>query len=221
MAEGVEKQRVVRVLLVDDHPVFRCGLKTLIAAQPDLCVIGEAADGLEAIALIDRTEPDVVLMDVSMPKLGGAQATERLHVTHPDVKVLAVSAHEDAGYVQLLLESGASGYILKRAAADDLVQAIRAVADGGLYVDPAVASKVLSSTARSPGAFSVARGELSEREAEVLRQIALGFAMKEIATSMALSLRTVETYRVRGMEKLQLTTRADLVQHALRRGWLK
>jgi DNA-binding NarL/FixJ family response regulator len=166
--------------------------------------------------------PDVVVMDVSLPGLGGAEATEQIRRASPEVKVLALTAHEDRGYVQLLLKAGASGYVLKRAAADDLVRAIRAVAAGGIYLDPAVAGHVVSGLARGGDAGKlVAGGELSEREAEVLRLIAQGHAIKEIAGALDVSGRTVETYKERAMEKLELKSRSEIVRYALRRGWLK
>jgi DNA-binding NarL/FixJ family response regulator len=212
----------LRVFLVDDHPIVRSGLKALVEAQPDMTVVGEAGDGQSAVHAVAELIPEVVVMDVSLPGLGGAEATEQMRRGSPGVKVLALTAHEDRGYVQLLLKAGASGYVLKRAAAEDLVRAIRAVAGGGIYLDPAVAGHVVSGLARGsePGKI-VAGGELSEREAEVLRLIAQGHAIKEIAATLDVSGRTVETYKERAMEKLELKSRAEIVRYALRRGWLK
>jgi DNA-binding NarL/FixJ family response regulator len=211
---------VVRVFLVDDHPILRSGLKALVDSQRDMIVVGEAADGLAALAAVPGLRPDVVVMDLSMPKLGGAEATERLRASLPEVKVLALTAYEERGYVQLLMAAGASGYVLKRAAADELVRAIRAIAAGGIYLDPAVAAQVVG---RGPQSSPTGPGiaQLSEREAEVLRMIAEGHAMKEIASKLEISTRTLETYRARAMDKLALKTRADIVQYALHRGWLK
>lgn len=212
----------LRVFLVDDHPIVRDGLKALVEAQSDMVVVGEAGDGLVAVQSVAEVSPDVVVMDVSLPGLGGAEATEQIRRTSPLVKVLALTAHEDRGYVQLLIKAGASGYVLKRAAADDLVRAIRAVAGGGLYLDPSVAGHVVSGPTRA-GDFGkgVAGGELSERESEVLRLIAQGHAIKEIAANLNVSARTVETYKERAMEKLELKSRAEIVRYALRRGWLE
>ncbi|HET9958706.1 MAG TPA: response regulator transcription factor [Polyangiaceae bacterium] len=213
----------LRVLLADDHPVVRDGLKVLIESQADMCVVGEASDGAATLDAIPKVQPDLVVMDLSMPNLGGAEATERIRANHPEVKVLGLTAHEDRGYVQLLINAGAAGFVLKRAAADDLIRAIRAVAEGGMYIDPSVAAQILTLRRNSApipdGAVQVA--QLSHRESEVLRLIAQGIAIKEVAASLNLSVRTIETYKARGMEKLSLKTRADLVRYALQRGWLK
>jgi DNA-binding NarL/FixJ family response regulator len=211
---------VIRVFLADDHPVVRDGLKALIDSQPGMCVVGEATDGLEAVEGVLASKPDVVVMDVSMPRLGGAEATARILRSCPDVKVLALTAHEERGYIRLLLEAGASGYVLKRAAAGDLVRAIEAVTEGGVYLDPTMASEVLPRLIRRTHGDVSTRGELSEREAEVLRLIAQGHAAKEIAMKLSVSARTVETYKTRAMQKLALKSRADIVRYAIDRGWL-
>ncbi len=214
--------RTLRVLLVDDHPIVRSGLKALVDAQPDMVVVGESGDGISAVQAAMQLAPDVTVMDVSLPGIGGAEATEQIRRACPAVKVLALTAHEDRGYVQLLLKAGASGYVLKRVAADDLVRAIRSVAEGGVYLDPSVAGHVISGISRRGDASrQVAGGELSEREAEVLRLIAHGHAIKEIAATLDVSARTVETYKERAMEKLELESRAEIVRYALRCGWLK
>jgi DNA-binding NarL/FixJ family response regulator len=212
----------LRVYLADDHAVVRSGLKALINAQPDMEVSGEAGDGRTACDQVQELQPDVVVMDVSMPKLNGAQATVQLKQACPKVKVLALTVHEDKGYLRLLLEAGASGYVLKRAAAEDLIHAIRTVAAGGVYLDPALAGKVVGSFVRAPAGQSAPEGgDLSDREAEVVRLIAAGYSNKEIASRISLSVKTVETYKARSMEKLGLESRADLVRYALQRGWLQ
>lgn len=212
----------LRVFLTDDHAVVREGLKALVNVAPGMAVCGEAGDGLTACQEVERLLPDVVVMDVSMPGMSGAQAVERLKRTCPQVKVLALTVHEDKGYLRQLLEAGAAGYALKRSAAEELIQAIRTVAAGGTYLDPAVAGKVVGDFVRQlPGKGSLEGGELSEREAEVVRLTAAGYSNKEIASQLALSVKTVETYRARSLEKLGLNSRADLVRYALDRGWLK
>jgi DNA-binding NarL/FixJ family response regulator len=212
----------LRVYLADDHAVVRSGLKALINAQPDMEVSGEAGDGRTACDQVQELQPDVVVMDVSMPKLNGAQATVQLKQACPKVKVLALTVHEDKGYLRLLLEAGASGYVLKRAAAEDLIHAIRTVAAGGVYLDPALAGQVVGSFVRSPAGHRAPEGgDLSDREAEVVRLIAAGYSNKEIASRISLSVKTVETYKARSMEKLGLESRADLVRYALQRGWLQ
>jgi DNA-binding NarL/FixJ family response regulator len=211
----------IRVFLADDHEVVREGLKSLISAQPNMLVVGEAADGLIVCEEAPKLQPDVVVMDVSMPGLPGAQATERLLREYPSVKVLALTVHEDKGYLRQLLGAGASGYVLKRAASSELIHAIQVVAAGGVYLDPSLAGKVVGGFVRSPSSSgSIARGELSDREAAVIQGTAAGYGAKEIAMQLDLSTKTVETYKQRAMEKLGLQTRADIVKYAAQRGWL-
>ncbi|MCE9566060.1 MAG: response regulator transcription factor [Planctomycetes bacterium] len=210
----------IRILLADDHAVVREGLKSLINAHSGMKVVGEAADGLEAVKLAAELDPDVVVVDVSMPALNGAQVTTRLREMRPDRKVLALTVHEDVGYLRLLLEAGAVGYVLKRAAVSELVQAIRVVAEGKTYLDPTVAGNVVGGFVNSP-LEQECTAELSERETEVLQLIALGYSNKEIGSRLKLSVKTVETYKTRSMEKLGLHGRVDIVQYAARRGWLK
>jgi DNA-binding NarL/FixJ family response regulator len=213
----------LRVLLADDHNVIRSGLRALIDAQPDMEVVGEAADGEAACLRAAELTPEVVVMDVSMPGTGGARATERIKRDRPETRVLALTVHEDRGYLQQLLQAGASGYLLKRAAADDLIHAIRTVARGGTYLDPSLAGKVLGGLMGRGGASppSGPPGEsLSDREEEVLRLIARGFTNREIAGQLDVSVKTVETHKARAMEKLALESRAGIVGYAIRRGWL-
>jgi DNA-binding NarL/FixJ family response regulator len=213
----------LRIFLADDHPVVREGLKALITAQPGMKVVGEASDGLTACEQIPGLQPDVVVMDVSMPGLTGSQATERLRQECPAVKVLALTVHADKGYLRQLLSAGAAGYVLKRAAAEELVHAIRVVAAGGVFLDPSLAGKVVGGFVRSPeGSSGTAAGnELSDREATVIRLTASGYGTKEIASQLNLSAKTVETYKARALEKLGIETRADIVRYAVQRGWLQ
>jgi DNA-binding NarL/FixJ family response regulator len=212
----------LRVFLTDDHAVVREGLKSLINAQPDMEVIGEAGDGQIACEQVPHLLPDVVVLDISMPRMSGAQAAEQLKQTCPEVKVLALTVHEDKGYLRQLLEAGAAGYLLKRAAAGDLIRAIRTVAEGGVCLDPSLAGKVVGEFVRNPQAKgSHAEVLLSDREAEVVQLIAAGHSNKEIAGRLDLSVKTVETYKARSLDKLHLHSRADLVRYALRRGWLQ
>ncbi|OWK37342.1 response regulator transcription factor [Fimbriiglobus ruber] len=211
----------LRVFLVDDHAVVREGLKALINAQTGLTVVGEAADGLIACERIAVLRPDVVVMDVSMPGLTGAQATARLQLECPAVRVLALTVHEDKGYIRQLLAAGAAGYVLKRAAPEELIHAIRAVAAGGVYLDPSMAAKVVGGFVRKAANAGPPSGDLSERETEVARRTAAGYSNKEIAARLELSVKTVETYRARAMEKLGLQSRSDLVRYAVQQGWLQ
>lgn len=207
----------IRVLLVDDHPVLRSGVKTLLAAERDLDVIGETDDGSTAVKLALDLLPDVVIMDVSLPQVGGAEATRKIVTARPELKVLVLSAHEEATFARQLLDAGAVGYALKRSACEELARAVRIVAAGGTYVDAAIAGALVASPRRPVSAASAA---LSEREVEVIRLVAQGHTSKEMASSLGLSPRTLETYKARAMAKLNLRTRADLIRHALRCGWL-
>lgn len=215
----VERGRDVRVFLVDDHQLVRSGLKALIDAQADMSVVGEADDGLSGLRGAADLLPDVVVMDLSMPGLGGIDATQQLMALSPQSKVLALTAHDERDYIEMVMAAGASGYVLKRSAADDLVRAIRVLAAGGVYLDPAMAATAVAPLRRGSDGAVAAR--LSERESEVLRSIAEGHAVKDIAAALAISTRTLETYRARAMEKLGLKTRADIVRYALQRGWLR
>ena len=211
----------LRIFLADDHAIVREGLKALVNAQPDMEVIGEAADGRTAWEKAKDCQPDIVIMDLSMPQLNGAQATERLKQACPQVKVLALTVHEDKGYVHQLLQAGASGYVLKLAAAEELVHAIRIVAAGGVYLDPTVARTIVANYMHKPAlGAAVQRSQLSERETEVLCRIAKGYTNKEIAAHLDLSVKTVETYKTRLLKKLDLRSRAEIVRYALRQGWL-
>jgi DNA-binding NarL/FixJ family response regulator len=214
----------LRVFLADDHAVVREGLKALINSHPDMEVVGEASDGQAAVFKVAELDPDVVVMDVSMPGMNGAKATAELKEAKPARKVLALTLHEERSYVRLLLDAGASGYVLKRSAADELLHAIKAVADGRVYLDPSLAGGVLDALRGKPGSAGATTGnsgdaELSQREAEVLKLIALGYSNKEIAAKLELSVKTVETYKKRSVEKLGLRSRVDIVRYAAERGW--
>jgi DNA-binding NarL/FixJ family response regulator len=216
---------VIRVLLADDHAVVRDGLCALINAQPGLTVIGEAASGLEAWRRACELEPDVVVMDVSMPNGGGIEATKRIATDCPNVRVLALTMHEERGYVSQMLRSGAAGYALKRSASAELVKAIRAVHAGERYVDPSLAGTLLADAASRPARPAEGRDPdlagLTPREAEVLRLLALGYSNKEIASTLSISVKTVETHRASGMSRLGLSSRAALVRFAMAEGWLQ
>ncbi|HEY0385404.1 MAG TPA: response regulator transcription factor [Pyrinomonadaceae bacterium] len=214
----------LRILLADDHETVREGLKMIVNAQPDMEVVGEAGDGRAAVAHALELLPDIVLMDVSMPHLNGLKATEKIKKLCPQVKVLTLTRHMDDGYLQQLLRAGASGYVLKQSASAELLHAIRAVAAGGKYLDPAVAGKVMGNyTGRSASLRVAAQGgrELSEREADVLRLIAWGHSNKEIAARMEISVKTVEAHKANAMKRLGMQSRIDIVRFALLQGWLQ
>jgi DNA-binding NarL/FixJ family response regulator len=211
----------LRILLADDHKIIRDGLKLLVNEQPDMHVVGEAGNGREVLEKARELKPNVVVMDLSMPELNGLQATARLKEERPEIKVVALTVHEDESYLRQLCKAGAAGYVLKRSAGDELIQAIRTVAKGGLSFDPTLANRALASQ-RAP---STAKGEphaaeLSEREKDVLIQLAWGYSNKEIAAKLRISVKTVETYKVRIGEKLGLRSRSGMVQYAMRQGWM-
>jgi DNA-binding NarL/FixJ family response regulator len=213
--------QTLRIFLADDHAVVREGLKALVNAQGDMRVIGEAGDGHTAYQEARDCQPDVVVLDISMPNMNGMQVTAQLKRECPNVKVLVLSMHEDPIYLRELLAMGAAGYILKHAAADTLIQAIRVVASGGIYLDPAMAGYVITHFVRVPTtADNIIGGELSERERDVLQYIAQGYSYKEISAKLALSVKTVDTYRMRALKKLGLPNRASLLRYALAHGWL-
>jgi DNA-binding NarL/FixJ family response regulator len=212
----------IRVALADDHPVVLAGIKALLQSGPDFEVVGEAVTGTAALDVICRMLPDVAVFDISMPDLNGLDLAEELAKRCPHVKLLALTVHEDRAYVQRLLQAGVRGYLLKRTAAEDLPHAIRAVATGGIYLDPAVAAKALAQPkdqeSRSEGAQETE--ELSPRERDVLRLTAQGYANKEIASRLEVSIKSVETYKARAATKLHLRTRADIVRYGASQGWI-
>ena len=209
----------LRILLADDHKMVREGLRLLIDAQPDMQVVGEAATGREVLGQVRELKPDVVVMDLSMPDLNGLQATERLHSAAPEVKVVAITANEDESYLRQLCKVGAVGYVLKRSAGDQLVKAIEVVAQGGVYFEADLASKALAREL-TEGKRDAGGAAPSDREKEVLTMLAWGYSNKEIAAQLNLSVKTIETYKVRIGEKLGLRSRTEMVQYALRQGWL-
>ncbi len=208
----------IRIAIVDDHPVVLAGIRTLLQAAEDCTIVGEASNGPEAVRMIEATLPDVAVIDVSLPGLNGMEMARRLAASCPRVRLLALTVHEDRAYVQQMLEAGARGYMLKRSAAEDLLRALRAVMEGGIFLDPAIAGKALPGDGRHGAAQDA--GSLSQREEHVLRLTARGLSNKEIAGELAISTKTVETYKARAVEKLNLRTRADIVRFGVTRGWL-
>jgi two-component system response regulator NreC len=206
---------VIRILLADDHILVRQGFKLILAEQPDMQIAGEAANGREAVELAEKLQPDVVIMDVTMPELNGIEATRRITAAAPRSRVLALSMHKDAVYVREILRAGARGYLLKDSADADLIAAVRAVAKGEGYLSPAISDAVLTDYRKH---VSDPLDLLTTREREVLQMIAEGKTNKEIATTLNLSVYTVEAHRGRVMEKLNLHSTGELVRFALRSG---
>lgn len=207
-----------RVLLADDHAVLRAGIRLLLNSQPDFDVVAEAASGIEALNLAELTQPDLILLDLSMPGLGGLDALPTLRQRVPTARILILTMHDDPQYLRKALKSGAAGYVLKKAADVELLSAMRAVLRGEVYVHPSMTRSLLEDLipqGESSNELDLWKG-LSDREQEVLRLVALGHTSAEIAARLNLSIKTVETYRARGMEKLGLSNRASLVRFALR-----
>lgn len=219
---------VKQVLLADDHTILRAGLRLLIDSQPDLTVVGEAGSGDEALQQARQHRPDVILLDLNMPGRDGLATIPALRELLPESRILILTMHDDARYLQDALQAGASGYVLKKAADAELLLAIRAVLKGETYVHSAMTQKLLQTmlpegagpAAEDAAALANPWQELSEREYDVLRRVALGYTNAEIGEEMFISVKTVETYRARGMEKLALQTRAQLVRSALEHGIL-
>jgi DNA-binding NarL/FixJ family response regulator len=211
-----------RIVLADDHPIVLDGLRNLVRAEEDFELVGEAVSGLSALKLIREKRPDVAVLDISMPELNGIVVSRRLAGEIPDLRLLVLTLHEDRAYLNQALEAGVRGYVLKRSAVENLVQAIRAVTVGGLYIDPAIVGHVLddSRSNKKPAARKGAYPALTDRETDVLKMAALGFTNKEIASRLDVGVKSVETYKARGLEKVGLKTRAELVRYASGQGWL-
>jgi DNA-binding NarL/FixJ family response regulator len=213
---------MLRVFLADDHAVLREGLRALVNSQSDMECVGEAADGRAAVERVQSLRPDVAVLDVSMPGLNGLEAAKRLKQCCPEVRLLTLTRHTDDGYLQQLLKAGVSGYVLKQSASSVLLTALRAVAAGNLFLDPAITGKVIGNyVGRSAGRGASAGGELSEREAEVLRLIAWGYSNKEIAARLDISVKTVEAHKANAMRKLDMRSRIDIVRFAILQGWMR
>lgn len=212
-------QRQYRLFLVDDHSMLREGLRLLIERQPDLTVVGDASNGQLAYQKIGLLLPDLVLMDISMTGWNGAQTTERIKKEWPGIKVLAFSMHEERSYLRELFQSGASGYVLKSSSADEVLKAIRSTLKGGAYVDPKLGESLLDLLRRPANPVAMKGATLSERELVVLKQVAQGYANKEIAAQLGISIKTVETHKARAMDKMALNSRVDLIRYAMAQGW--
>jgi two-component system, NarL family, response regulator NreC len=205
----------IRILIADDHGVLRAGLRALLNSEVDLEVVDEATDGDGALLLAAELRPDVVLLDFSMPGPGGVEVTRRLHAALPETRVLILTVHEDDNLLREALQAGAAGYIIKRAVESELINAIRAVARGDLYVHPAMTRALLAPPATPPPAKKREPESLSPREIEVLRLIAKGYTNSQIAAEFGLSVRTVESHRANLMGKLGLQNRVELVRWAM------
>jgi two-component system response regulator NreC len=209
----------IRVLVVDDHAVVRSGLRRVLDAEDDIETVGEAENAERAVFEAMEHRPDVVLMDVTMPGQSGIEALPALLQSVPDTRVLMLSMQDDPGYVRAAFEAGASGYVLKEAADSEVVAAVRAVASGEQYVHPSLGARLVAAEADERRRAEA--DPLSDREREVLRLLALGHTNQEIASMLYISVRTAETHRAHIMQKLRLSSRAELVRHALEEGLLE
>jgi len=211
----------IRILIVDDHAILREGVRALLGAHPDLEVVGEASDGVEAIAAVERLDPDVVLMDIAMPGLGGIEASLELKKLGRRARILILSQYEDREYVRRLLKAGVSGYVLKKSAGAELAGAIRAVHKGGLVLDPAVARVAMAEAGPSTPAGADPYETLTDREKQVLKLVADGKSNKEVAEVLGISVKTAMTHREHVMEKLKLHNRTELVRFAIKQGVIR
>lgn len=205
-----------RIFVVDDHPIILSGVGAMINSQDDLTIVGLAANADEALEGIGKTLPDVAVVDISLPGVNGVTLIERLAERFPELGCIALTAHEDPGCLRQVLAAGARGFVVKRSTATDLLQAIRCVLAGDNYVDPALAARILSPRHGT----QCDSGNLSQRERSVIQLVALGYSNKEISSRLNLSIKTIETYRTRATDKLELHSRAAIVRFAQSNGWL-
>jgi len=211
----------VRILLADDHQMIRESLRSLIDAEEDLVVVGEAGDGRMALKQLDELDPDLLLLDISMPEMSGIELMEQLRGRRSGPRVIVLTAYAESTYLRQLLDAGAAGYVLKRSTIRVLVEAIRVVMNGGTYLDPAVTGKVVSGFLdQKKLRGSREGGAITPREREVLVRVAQGYSNKEIASQLTVSVKTIESHKANLMAKLGLHTRAELVRYALEQGWL-
>jgi len=212
----------LRIILAEDHETIRDGLKLLVNSRSDMEVVGEADNGTTALQLAEEFSPDVVVMDISMPELNGLQATKKLKDKSPQVKVLILTRHSEPGYLQELLQAGASGYVLKQSKSEELIRAILAVAAGQTYLDPAITERAVTQLRESGQVpHKAPNTNLTAREADVLRLIALGYVNKEVAARLNLSIKTVEAHKSNAMNKMGMKSRVDIVRYAMLQDWLK
>lgn len=209
------------MLVVDDHTIVRDGIRMVLGADPNVEVIGEAADGHQALERVKLLMPDIVLMDLAMPGIGGLDATRQIKSQFPNVQVLVLTMQEGEEYFFRVLSAGASGYVLKGARSSELLAAVHAIAEGGVFLYPTMARKLVSDYLQRTGDEAPAYDGLSSRELEVLRLIAAGKTNQEIAELLVLSINTVQTHRAHIMEKLKLHNRSELVRYAIRKGLIE
>lgn len=209
----------IRLLLADDHSVLRSGLKMLLNSYDDFCVVGEAESGEAALEKVEKLQPDIILLDISMPGIGGMSALQKIKASS-QCKVIMLTMHADEEYLKEALEFGVSGYVLKQAADTELIQAIRDVTNGQIYVDSVLAQNLVKSLYHPSRQRDDHDSNLTDREKEVLQLIALGHANKEIAELLMISVKTVESHKTKIMEKIQCKKRSEIVRYALENGYI-
>lgn len=213
----------LRILIAEDHETVRAGLKLIVNSEEDLEVVGEAGDGRAAVELARALQLDIVILDIAMPELNGLLAAAKIKRVLPEIKILTLTRHTDTAYLNELLQAGVSGYVLKQSAPTELLRAIRVVAAGGKYLDPAITNKVFDGYVKRQNKL---RGEgsgqlLTEREREVFRHIALGYSNQETAEMIGISVKTVEAHKANCLKKLDLKSRRDIIKYAILQGWMQ
>lgn len=211
----------ITVFIVDDHPLFTAGVRSFLNETGDVAVVGETSSGAKAVAMICACKPDVAVLDISMPDMDGLAVAPKLAQRAPATQVIMLSAFDEQGLVTQAIRAGARGYVVKRSACDNLLFAIRAVCSGGFYIDPAIASRMMPSIAHDRRGAAAPAPSLTPRETEVLRLIAMGHTIKEAAARLGVTTKSVETYKIRAAEKMQLRSRAKIVQFAMGQGWFQ
>ena len=208
----------INILVVDDHAVVRAGLRAVIQSDPDLNIIAEATGGLEALSLIEKAQPDVIVLDLSMPDMDGIMVTKTLHARYPGIRILILTVHEDEAMLREVMRSGASGYILKHAAEDDLIEAIKLIMQGDIYVDQKMLPALIGHEVSSKTNLDVTVEPLSPREVDILKLIADGYTNRQMGDELGISIRTVEGHRANIYAKLGLRSRVELVRFAKEHG---
>lgn len=215
------KNKKLRLMLVDDHALIREGLHMVLAAQPDIEVVGEASNGAEAVDMVTHIRPDIVLMDITMPGMNGIEATRAIVAMDPGVRVLGLTIHENPEYFLQMLSAGASGYVLKGATSAELISAVWAVYQGGVYLPAAMTSHLMAEHLRSRNALKAGEDGLTSREVQVVKAIARGLTNQEVADTLHLSIYTVQTHRANIMRKLGLENRQQLVKYVVQKGYVE
>jgi len=212
---------MIKVLIADDHAIVRTGLRALLKSEPTLELVGEASGGYEVMEFVEKTRPDILLLDLSMPDLDGISVTKKIKPQYPDLSILILTVHEDEALLREAMKAGAAGYILKRAAEAELISAIHIILRGDLYIDHSLARTLLTDTVKMPAARQETPAPLTQRETEILKLIVQGYTNRQIGEELSISIRTVEGHRANLSEKLGLHSRVELVRYAREHGLIE